>query len=244
MGNLCSKGQHAVSDNRGNSSSQRNGSGSTSNICPTDDYHNGDKTETEAKTNRSREAGLGVPVSGLERVPGPNRAASGGEVNVEIPSAHVDLNTHSANEGDAAARHGTAGNSGGNDSSGDHSGGSARKERRHRGGEHHSTKDGDRRSRRERERERKSTSQSGKGENTGTTSSKSSGRKEEGGSLRRGRDRKKVRANGDHETVEARERREKREKKERRKRREAKAAAAVDGRKNKRGSSWSFPKEM
>ncbi|CAN0055613.1 unnamed protein product, partial [Ascophyllum nodosum] len=65
--------------------------------------------------------------------------------------------------------------------------------------------------------------------NTGTASLKSSGRKEEGGSLRRGRERKKAGANGDHETVEARERREKRETKERRKRREAKAAAHMVG---------------
>ncbi|CAN0055685.1 unnamed protein product, partial [Ascophyllum nodosum] len=46
-----------------------------------------------------------------------------------------NLNTHSANEGDAAARHGIAGNSGGNDSGGGHSGESARKGRRHRGGD-------------------------------------------------------------------------------------------------------------
>ncbi|CAN0413373.1 unnamed protein product, partial [Ascophyllum nodosum] len=103
MGNHCCKAQHGVSDNRGNPSSRRNGSGSTSNFSPTDDYHNGDKTGAEASAKRSREAGLGVPMSGLERVPGPNHAASAGEVNVKIPSAHVDLNTHSANEEDAPA---------------------------------------------------------------------------------------------------------------------------------------------
>ena len=218
MGNLC-KAQHGVSENSGKPSSQRNGSGSTSNFSPTDDYHNGDKTGAEASANRSREAGLGVPNSGLERGPGPTLAASAGEVNVKIPSAHVDLNTHSANEGDAPARHGTAGNSGGeygegggNDSGGGLGGESARKERRHH----------DQRSRRE--SGGKSTSKSSKGGSTGTASSNGSGRRESG--KKKIRD-KKARANGDVETDEAREKREKREKRERRKRKEAKAAAAA-----------------
>ncbi|CAN0327400.1 unnamed protein product, partial [Ascophyllum nodosum] len=188
MGNRCCKGQHGVRDNRGKPSSQRNGSGSTSNISPTDDYHNGDKTGAEASANRSQEAGLGVPDSGLERGPGPTLAASAGEVNVKIPSAHVDLNTHSANEGDAPARHGTAGNSGGENGEGDGNdfgGGlseeSARKERRHR----------DQRSRRG--REGKSTSKSSKGGRKGPASSNGSGRRDEGGSHRRESGKKKSR---------------------------------------------------